>query len=266
MNLSLKFRRITRSLLTVALILLCGGGVVSLQYPNTRKDSKTEPEREYLRQEQLKEANLNIVDDLPSFGFNNLVADWLFLQYVQYFGDTDASQITGYQLIPTYFQEIVKRDPRFVSAYSILSTTNTIFAGKPKLTVELLSESLQHLSPQIAEKSYQLWVNKATDELLYLSDVLAAKSSYKNAIEWAKQSDEPSSKGMARYAQKMLRFVESNPNTREGRIGAWTVILMTTGQEAVQKEAIKAIEELGGEVIKTPDGRIQKVRVDTQKQ
>ncbi|NBD19018.1 MAG: hypothetical protein GVY04_23685 [Cyanobacteria bacterium] len=261
MNGSLIARGMTRLLFTVVLILACASGITGLQYPNLSKNQQKKTDQEYLRQEQLKATNLSIINNLPSFGFNNLVADWLFLQFIQYFGDTDARKVTGYQLIPSYFQAIIEHDPRFESAYSTLSSPNTIFAGKPKLTVELLGESLEHLSAETSKKGYQLWVYKATDELLYLNDVPAAKSSYQKAIEWAEQSNEPSSKGIARYARRMLRFVESNPDTREGRIGAWTIILMTTGQEAVQKEAIKAIEELGGEVIKTPNGRIQKVRV-----
>lgn len=266
MNRSLISRGMTRFLFTVALILSCVGGITRLQYPNLSQNQQKKTDQEYFRQEQLKATNLRIIDNLPSFGFKNLVADWLFLQFIQYFGDTDARKVTGYQLIPTYFQAIVERDPRFESAYSTLSSTNTIFAGKPKLTVELLSESLEHLSPETSRKGYQLWVYKASDELLYLNDLQAAKSSYQKAIEWAEQSNEPSSEGIAGYAKRMLGFVESNPDTREGRIGAWTVILMTTEQKVVQEEAINAIEELGGEVVKTPDGRIRRVRVEPQNQ
>ena len=263
MSVSLMSRGVIKSLFTVTLILSSGAAVASLQYPIISKDLQKTTERQYLRQEKLQANNLNIIDSSPSFGFDNLIADWMYLQFIQYFGDTDARKVTGYQLISDYFQEIVERDPRFEGAYMKLSTTNTIFAGKPKLTVELLRESLEHLPPT-SERGYQLWVYKATDELLYLNDLQAAKFSYQQAVEWAKQSNDPRSDAIVNYAQRMLQFVESNPNTREGRIGAWTIILTTTGQETVQKRVIEEIEKLGGEVVTTPDGRIRQVRVKPQ--
>ena len=260
MNLTLRLSGKTKLLLTVTLMSLCVASIVRLQQAilNQKKQPTTE---QYIRQEKLSATNLNILESFPSFGFNNLIADWMYLQFIQYFGDTDARNITGYQLISQYFQATVERDPRFASAYLKFSVANTMFAGKPTLSVKLLDQSLEKLSPNIADETYQLWISKATDELIYLGNLQAAKQSYQKAAEWAEQSNEASSDSFKRYAQRMVRFIETDPNTKKGRISAWSHILMTTDQKAVRQKAIKEIEALGGEIVTTPDGKIQRIKV-----
>ena len=39
-----------------------------------------------------------MLKNLPSFGFDNLIADWTFLKFLQYFGDDEARDVTGYDL------------------------------------------------------------------------------------------------------------------------------------------------------------------------
>jgi hypothetical protein len=261
MRIYTKLKENSQFLFTGILITICIASIAGLQTPKLNNNKSNTEKSEYFRQEQVKAANLDIISDFPSFGFENLIADWLFLQFIQYFGDTDAREVTGYQLVPEYFQAIVKRDPYFVTAYNRLSTANTIFAGNPELTIKLLDQALQSLSPQISEDTPQLWIYKGTDELLYLGNLDTAKRSYQNAVQWAEQSNDPANQSIKRYAQRMIDFIETDPNTREGQIGAWTLILQTTDQAVVQKEAIKNIEALGGEVIIAPDGTIKSIRV-----
>jgi len=261
MNLTFKLTEKTQLLLTVTLIGLCVASVAILQRPILNQKQQSLTKEEYHRQEKLSATNLNILKNFPNFGFNNLIADWMYLQFIQYFGDTEARNVTGYQLIPQYFQATVERDPRFASAYLKFSVANSMFAGQPKLSVKLLNQSLENLSPSISDQAYELWINKATDELLFLGNLQAAKQSYQTAAQWAEQSNEANSDSFKRYAQRMVRFIETDPNTKEGRISAWSHILMTTDQQAVRQKAIKEIEALGGEVVTTPDGKIKTIKV-----
>jgi len=237
MNLTLKLTEKTQLLLTVTLISLCTASVAILQRPILNQKQQSTTKEEYHRQEKLSATNLNILKNFPNFGFNNLIADWM------------------------YFQATVERDPRFASAYLKFSVANSMFAGQPKLSVELLKQSLENLSPSISDQAYELWISKATDELLFLGNLQAAKQSYQTAAQWAEQSNEASSDSFKRYAQRMVRFIETDPNTREGRISAWTHILTSTDQEVVRQKAIKEIETLGGEVVTTPDGKIKTIKV-----
>lgn len=261
MNMTFRLKEKMPILLTIGLISVCTVSITVLQQPilNQRKQSVTE--EEYLRQEKAKATTLNVLEKSPSFGFQNLIADWLYLQFIQYFGDTEARETTGYELIPEYFRATVERDPRFVGAYLNFSVANTMFAGKPNLSVELLDQSLQNLAPNVNERGYELWLSKATDELLYLGDLQVAKQSYQRAAKWAEQSNAEGSDSLKKYAQRMIRFIETEPNTTKGRIGAWTLILFRSEQKVVQQEIIKKIEALGGKVVTSPEGRIIRVKV-----
>ena len=84
------------------------------------------------RQEERLQASLAIQQRLPTLGFENLAADWTFLQFIQYYGDTDARNITGYSLNDDYFELIVDRDPRFYEANLALSTATSLFGRPPR--------------------------------------------------------------------------------------------------------------------------------------
>jgi len=248
----------------ILLILACMGGAAFLQLPQIHRKTVTdqgESKREYFRQEKLAGTRLGILENLPNFGLRNLIADWMFLQFVQYMGDSDAREVTGYDLIPEYYQAIVERDPRFVSAHIQLSTANSIFAGQPKLTIELLDKSLSHISPNTAERAFQLWIYKATDEFLFRGNTEAAKQSYQKAQQWAKQSDHPGSQSIAIFAQRMKKFLETNPNTTQGRVAAWGMILMMSESEKLREKATAEVKALGGEVVKDDRGRVKGVRL-----
>jgi len=235
-------------------------GVAFLQLPQINRKAAMD-KSDYFREEKLEGTRLGIINSLPNFGLRNLIADWMFLQFVQYMGDSEAREVTGYDLIPEYYQAIVERDPRFTSAHFHLSPANSIFAGQPKLTIKLLEKSLAHISPDSAERAFQLWIYKATDEFLFLGDTEAAKQSYQKAQQWAKKSDYPGRKGTASYAQRMKQFLETNPDTTQGRVAAWGMVLMMSESEKVQEEATAEVEALGGEVVRDDLGRIKGVRL-----
>lgn len=261
MNVTFRLTQKAQLFLTFTLISCCAASIAVLQQPILKQNKQSLADEEYLRREQVRATSLDIMKNFPSFGFKNLIADWIYLQFIQYYGDTDARKVTGYQLIPQYFQATVERDPRFTSAHILLSLANTLFAGQPELSVQMLEQSLEHLEPNQVERSHELWMYKATDELLFLGDLKAAKQSYQKAAEWAQKSTEKGSDDFAQYAKRMIRFIETNPDTIEGRIGAWSLILSTTNQEIVKQKVIEEIEALGGEVIISPDGRIERVKI-----
>lgn len=261
MNIAFRLTQKTQLLLTVALISICMASIAVLQQSILNQSKQVQTEASYFRQKEVRGTSLNIIKKFPNFGFKNLTADWIYLQFIQYYGDTEARKVTGYDLIPAYFQAIVEKDPRFTDAHIILSLANTLFAGQPELSVELLEQSLEHLAPNQVKRSHELWFNKAMDEFLFLGDLEAAKKSYQKGAEWAKQSIEVGSDDFVNYAKRMIQFIETNPDTTEGRIGAWMLVLSTTEQKIVQEKVIQELEALGAEVVISPNGRIERVKL-----
>lgn len=184
---------------------------------------------------------------IPTFGFNNLLANWAFLDFVQYYGDAPARQVTGYRLLPEYFESIVKKDPRFVNAYLLLDTATTLFAGRPDVSVDLMNYGLNYLKPE-QPSAYQVVAYKAIDELLFLGKTEEAKKSYEMASRWAKIENTETSLTIAQRLDETAQFLEKNPDSKLARASAWLMIFGNAREDIVRKLALAKLKELGAEI------------------
>lgn len=211
-----------------------------VNYQNTEKQFKTEAV--FLKQ-------------MPSFGYNNLIADWSFLKYIQYFGDTKERDKTGYSVITDYFEAIVKKDPRFVEANLSLSAANSIFAARPEKTISLLEKSSKFLSPNMQNHPYMIFVYKAVDEILFFGNLEAAQKSYLEAARWA-EKDSAVNKNVVQRFRKTVNFLATNPDSSYTQVAGWSMILRANNDPKIQRYAIEKIKKLGGKIIVKADGEI----------
>jgi hypothetical protein len=209
---------------------------------------------DYAREEQSIKLALDLQRKLPLFGFENAIADWTFLKYVQYHGDGEARKVTGYKLIPEFFEIMVSTDPRFVEAYLSLSTANSLFAGRPDKTVEFMNRVLRTVSPKTSPLAHFIWIYKGVDEILFMGDMKAAQHSYEMAAKWASIAGEET---VAARNRETAKFLASNPDSRTARIAAWAMILTTTNDQQTKEYASQKIKELGGDIIVTAPGKLQ---------
>ncbi|MEA5573601.1 hypothetical protein [Calothrix sp. UHCC 0171] len=236
---------------------LCFTGVACLQFPRMQQliMSKQKLSLQSLeREENLEKSRLNFFKKIPAFGFNNVLANWVYLNFLQYFGDDEVRAKTGYQLSPEYFEIILKHDPRFRLAYLGLSTSTSIYAGKPERTVSITERGLKSLNPWVPKDSYYIWRYKGIDELLFLNNSQAARKSLQNAADWAKKHSDTESQISAMISQNTANFLSQNPNSKYAQISAWTMVLQNGVDQETQKRAIMAIEALGGRIVQTPQG------------
>jgi tetratricopeptide (TPR) repeat protein len=211
-----------------------------------------------LQQEEAKaKAQLSISSKLPTFGFKNLVADWNFINFIQYFGDNEVRQKAGYGSAMEYFDAILDRDPRFFYAYFYLSNTGSIYAGQPERSVSLMNRGLKSLSPKVPDRSYYIWRLKAVDELLFLGNVPEARNSMQNASNWAKQYDTPEGQNVARLSQNTANFLARNPNSKQAQFDAWNMVLKAAIDDFAIKRAIVGIRGTGGKVTMSPTGEFK---------
>ena len=232
-------------------------GIVYLQFPRiqTRNKSKNQYSKLQIKQElQSEKLRLQFLKQLPSFGFDNAIANWVYLGFLQYFGDDEIRAKTGYSLSPEYFEIILERDPRFIQAYLALSNSTSMYAGMPERSVELTNKGLKSLSPWVPKRSYFVWRYKAIDELLFLGDSQLAQESFANAAEWASNHSDEESQLTARISQRTADYISRKPDSKHAQIAAWSMVLNQGVDENSRKRAIMEIEALGGQVIKTPEG------------
>lgn len=241
----MRFRNLAINLGAIALFAAIA---LSLQFPklNQRLTGQTlEETRKGVREE---EARLKLIRQLPprGLGFNNMIANFAFLQFLQYFGD-DISRNnfqTGYSLSPLYFENIIDRDPRFLSSYIYMSASVSIFAGVPSKAIGIYEKGLQSLNPDLQPTAYRVWRYKATDHLLFLGDAKGARESYLKAAEWAdrvkttdKTVEDP--KLVAEFSRQSAKWLEEDRDLSKAQIGAWYLVL----QNAVDKKTLQVVSQ-----------------------
>lgn len=255
-----KFFRWPQLFLTTVIVALSYGTIVHLQLSRLsqleQKADQPLSKAQYLREEQQTQASLKLLANLPAFGFDNLVADWLFLNFLQYFGDDQARPKTGYRITPDFFKVIVNRDPRFLGMYPYLSASVSLYAGQPQQTITLIQQGINAIPPTMQSESYFLWQAKATDELLFLGRTQDARQSYEMAASWASQSKDPQMQIIAARSRQTAQFLSTNPDSRRARVGSWFNILTTAIDDPTRQFAAKQIQALGGIIIQK-DGAFQ---------
>lgn len=199
-----------------------------------------------MRNQNREALSLSLLKQSPSLGFDNLSANWIFLRFLQYFGEKEERDLVGYGLSSQYFDAIIDRDPRFVDTYLFLLISTTILNGSPEETASLMEEGLAQLSPgEPPRRAYYIWRYKALNEFLFLGDLEAARRSYTQAAEWASFYSDSESKNVEKISRGTADFLASQPDITKAQIAAWTSILSQTPDEDVQRAAIEKLEELG---------------------
>ncbi|AFZ51005.1 hypothetical protein [Dactylococcopsis salina] len=247
-------KRLNTAILPYVLLISLGLCATLLLQQQNLKKINLEQHQDYEQQKTFIEANLNIFKQAPAFGFSNLIADWVFLRFVQYYGDNEARDEIGNTVIPSFFETIVQHDPKFIEAHLMLSTATTVYAGQPEKTVKNLEKALTHLSPKIHQNSHFAWSYKGKDEMLFLNRIDEAKHSYAMAAKWVQKSninDEAKQEISNRYLGT-VSFLADNPDSTEARIGAWVMLLSNVQDKETRQRIIKEIEELGANVNITP--------------
>lgn len=206
------------------------------------------------QQETQQEAlRLKMLKTLPSFGFDNLIADWTFLKFLQYFGDDEARDITGYSLSLDYFDIITRRDPRRVEIYPFLSVAVSFYQAKPEIAVQLMERGTSALSPQIDPQAWTVWRNKGLDELLLLGDIPDSIRSHEMAADWVEQT--PKGRELAQIFRGTAEFLRRDPDSVPVRFAAWSTVYAQTKDKIVRLRAKQALVKLGAQVQKDRNGK-----------
>ncbi|MDX2243276.1 MAG: hypothetical protein NW224_21560 [Leptolyngbyaceae cyanobacterium bins.302] len=237
----------------VAIVALTLSGVILLQQSRLKQPSLwIENPAQATEQEKLR---LQMLKQTPTFGFDNLSADWVFLNFLQYYGDEEARKKTGFGLSPDYFDIITQRDPRFTMAYLFLSGSVSYQLGKPELAIAMMQRGTVALSPQIDDSAFQVWRLQALDQLLLLGDIPGAIKSFEQAANWTKGTSyaeiEPILRGTA-------DFLRTDPNSKPVRVVSWGSIYeqaMALEDKQTATRAKKEILALGGRFVEK-DGNV----------
>ena len=263
--LSLSRPQLSQFAVSSSVALLCLIAIGGLQLPRLSKlieRGKTASVESIKTEVELERLRLELLQKAPSLGFNNLIANWVYLGFLQYFGDDLARGQTGYELSPAYFESIVDRDPRFLGSYISLTASVSLYAGKPEKSVALMAKGLKSMSPQIPPQSYYVWRYKAIDELLFLADIKSAQRSFAKAGEWASTYPDPESQNVAAISRRTAQFLAGNPDKeriKNAQEAIWASVIVNALQandRRTRDQVIRQIEARGGKVTISPEGGV----------
>lgn len=252
------FKAITPVGVLISLLLLQYHNLQNLKTPSEPLSAA-----QLNQQEATISLRLSFLKWLPTFGFQNLMADWTFLNFIQYFGESEERAIAGYANSTDFFNVIIDRDPRFMGAYLYLTNTVSVYAGQPKEAIRLMEQGLATMAPNIPPKSYLVWRYKGIDEMLFTGDNQAAQQSFEMAADWADQASDDESTYVAQASRQTAAFLATDPNSRPALISGWMSVLNRAIDDNVRQEAIDQIEALGGQVLVANDGQVT-VRYQTE--
>jgi len=232
-------------------------GVVWLQSEHLKtRQAGVLPLTTLQRQDQHDQVRLTLLRQLPTFGYDNMIANWTFLHFLQYFGDVKVRDQVGYHLSPEFFEVIVDRDPRFITPYLYMASSTSMYAAMPERTIEIMDRGLSSMTPQIPPKGYFVWRNKAIDQLLFLGDSKGARQSFEMAAKWADQSNDPNAANIAQASRQTAQFLAKNPSSKAAQISAWVQVASYAIDDETRRLAIERIESLGGEVLANELGQV----------
>jgi hypothetical protein len=213
-------------------------GIMALQWQ--RLVQPPQASLSFSQQEQQEILQMGSLNALPSrgFGFNNLLADWAFLQFLQYSGDVPARAETGYGAASVFSDLITKRDPRFWDAYIFISGTMSYDLGQPEKSIALLQRGIDMADPSWHPGVHQLWVLQGLDYLLLLGDPIKASAAYEKAAEWAALSPDPEIRETAPIFRRINQFLATDPDSTPVRYWAWSTVL----EQAIASNSSKTLE------------------------
>lgn len=222
-------------------------GIVLLQSQEYKKSIQKLNRADYLAQEQEQLRIINWHKQSSHLGFDNLKASWSYLDFIQYFGDTQARDTIGYNLVPEYFEMINSIDPRFTEAHLSLSVANSIYAGNPEQTIALMEQAIEAVEPKSGQAAF-LWTYKGMDELLFMGDKQAAINSYEMAAKWASLVEQNNAQGLQiNDLGSSLKHI-SEIELKEAQVRAWSSVLVYIRDNHKQREILDKIIDLKADI------------------
>jgi hypothetical protein len=243
---------------TVAIALVALVGTIIMQ--QTRLGNPSLKELDPRQAQQQEALQVQMLRRSPTLGFDNLIANYAFLKWVQYFGDEEIRDQVGYALNKDYFEIITRLDPRFVEMYPFISTAVSFAQGEPEIGIQLMERGIASLSPEINPKSFLVWRFKGLDQLLLLGDIPGSIHSHEMAAQWSIGTEY---EGYSELYQDAANFLRTEPDSTGVRLWSWNQVYQSSMNESVRQRAEQEMLNLGAEKQITEQGQVRFVLPDT---
>lgn len=160
---------------------------------------------------------------LVSMGFDQVLADYYWLQFVGYVGDTKMRKLDKYSKADRYIDLITGLDPQFVQAYWFATFTVGGDQKQPKRAAELIDRGIK-ANPD----NWYLPFIAGVNQILYAKDDIAAAKYYRMA---AKFPNAP------RWLERQAQIIETHAPRLIKEGYSWLSIFQSASEERVREHA-----------------------------
>lgn len=173
---------------------------------------------------------------LMSLGFDQILADFYWLQFVGYVGDLDNRKLDRYALADQYLDLITGLDPYFVQAYWFAAFTVGSDQHRPQRAAELLERGIQ-ANPD----NWYLPFIAGNNQFLYANNGLAAAKYYRMASKFPGAPD---------WLERQANILETNTPLLIKQAYSWLNIFNSAEESMVKEHAREQCIRLWVQVFK----------------
>jgi tetratricopeptide (TPR) repeat protein len=231
---NMKESQVVRSAASWLLTILCCLPVFWMQARATQQHGDT------IQQDSSEETTLNTLAKLPNFGNRNLVADFLWLRFSQYFGDTQARAKSGYGLSYKYLETITNKDPHFENPYRIANLAIAYRMGRVDLADTLLVKGIRE-NPN----AYLIWQARGFLHFLYTGDIAKAVYCFRQNAGLAVAVGGNRLQHWGNYWFAMSRYLEVSKSNVWTRRQIWMEVYANSSDASTQELALAQLNKLG---------------------
>ena len=172
-------------------------------------------------------------------GFNELVADAVWLRALQYYGEHRASD-QRYPYLETLFQTLTDLDPRFVNAYIFGALTLAEDEGQ-------LDRGLALLQRGMAANPESWWLVFEYGFLQYIHGDDPARAGY-----WLARAARMD--GSPTWVQRLAAYASAKSGDRETALALWIEVYHNSDNDEIRRIAREYLERLGQPDFSRPAG------------
>ncbi|NJK63007.1 MAG: hypothetical protein HC921_10325 [Synechococcaceae cyanobacterium SM2_3_1] len=221
-------------------LMLTGGLLTSAALMQWLAD-RSPSELSVVEDQTRREAGFLFARGLSLMGYRNLAASWLWLDFIQYMGDTQARSEVGYPLADDYLNQITDQDPFFFPAYLYATYALAFSAAQPEVAVDILEKGAQFITPDNNPNAFSLYFRAAIIYFLFLGDEVAAREAFYNAADWYEAAGHGSAQGMRDLGDNII----NNPLSENVRFSTWLYAYQTTFEAETRELILEELNQLG---------------------
>ncbi len=224
-------------------LLVCALLVVVIQYSHLRTIAGLERQPRQSAEEYLPSS---LALKMLSLGFDQFLADFYWLQFVQYLGDSEQRAKDNYADAERYVDLIASLDPKFINAYYFAAFIIGSEQHSPNLAAQIIDRGIE-----ANQDSWYLPFIAGINQYLYAHDEVKAAKYYRMA---AKFPEAP--KWLGRQAE----ILEAKIPSTIKEINVWDSIYNSSTDSVIKERARKKLASLWLKVYKTSPAKEIKKR------